>query len=35
LRFILPRTIGEVAAMDGIPEKLVRQVVSGLAKRER
>jgi 3-dehydroquinate synthase len=35
LRFILPRTIGEVAAVDGIPEKLVRRIVSGLAKERK
>lgn len=33
LRFILPRSIGEVAAVDGISEKLVRRTVSRLAKR--
>lgn len=33
LRFILPRTIGEAAAVDGIPEKLAGRIVSGLAKR--
>jgi 3-dehydroquinate synthase len=33
LRFILPRKIGEASSVDGIPEKLVRQVLSGLEKQ--
>lgn len=35
LRFILPRTIGEASAVDGIPEKLTGRIVCGLAKGEK
>lgn len=35
LRFLLPRRIGQVAAVDGLSEKLVRRIVSGLAKRSK
>ena len=33
LRFILPRTIGEVSTVEGIPEKLAGRIACGLAKR--
>jgi 3-dehydroquinate synthase len=35
LRFILPRTIGDVSAVDGIPEKLAGRIVSGLTNGEK